>query len=452
MILKERKETGVIIDTTKGEQTVTLVAGIDAGSTETRVSLVNQSDFEELLNPTSAEKTLEVIDSMYVIPSTFAVLEDNREVLPKSVNLNDNYDSTISSVSIEAEKPYIQKHRIIRGQKIKDAVGSVERFLDSSTPKTSNQIFYISVLDSIGYGILQKYSGNIPNSVDLYLCLSVRPNELGVKFKKELMDNLKGTFHFTWNNNKENKISLEINILLINLTTEPEAQIEGSTAMYDLIVDALSNKETPLTPEEHAQLQEATNVSEILYEAVPHLHMEGGGSSIGTEYVQIDDQGSPVLMSACSRTFNIGGNYVMRTLKDKLREYKGRLVSDSTAYTALVTGYIKNGRQQDDVLDYVKEVKETIARIIFEKLMHEVIDVNSDIVLTEVGYISMSGRLFSKGENGISIADYFSNLIHEVSPNTTVIRLPRNFIPQGNALRLLNTYEVFSENNENENK
>ena len=54
MILKERKETGVIIDTTKGEQTVTLVAGIDAGSTETRVSLVNQSDFEELLNPTSA--------------------------------------------------------------------------------------------------------------------------------------------------------------------------------------------------------------------------------------------------------------------------------------------------------------------------------------------------------------------------------------------------------------
>ena len=68
MILKERKETGVIIDTTKGEQTVTLVAGIDAGSTETRVSLVNQSDFEELLNPTSAEKTLEVIDSMYVIP------------------------------------------------------------------------------------------------------------------------------------------------------------------------------------------------------------------------------------------------------------------------------------------------------------------------------------------------------------------------------------------------
>ena len=123
MILKEKKETGIVIDTTKGEQKITLVAGIDAGSTETRVSLVNQSDFEELLNPTSSEKTLEVIDAMYVIPSTFAVLEDNREVLPKSVNLTDNYDSTISSVSVAAEKPYIQRHRIIRGQKVKDAVG-----------------------------------------------------------------------------------------------------------------------------------------------------------------------------------------------------------------------------------------------------------------------------------------------------------------------------------------
>ena len=37
MILKEKKETGIVIDTTKGEQKITLVAGIDAGSTETRV-------------------------------------------------------------------------------------------------------------------------------------------------------------------------------------------------------------------------------------------------------------------------------------------------------------------------------------------------------------------------------------------------------------------------------
>ena len=445
MLLKEKRETGTIIDISQSNKKITLVAGIDAGSTETRVSLINASDYNTLLNPVSSEKTLHTIAETYIIPSTFAILEDNREILPKTSSLTDNYDSIINSIDIDANKPYIEKHRIVRGQKLRDAVGSVERFLDSNTPKTSNQIFYVNILDALGYSILQKYSGEIPDIVDIYLSVSVRPNELGETFKKELYDNLKGKFNFVWNSYKNKKVNIELNIVFILLTTEPEAQIEGSSSMYDLIVDTLTDKEGTLTKEEQVQLQEATYVSGILYQPVSHLHIEGGGSSVGTEYVHIDEQGSPVLMNTCSRTFNVGGNFLMRTLKDKIRENKGRLVSDNTAYTALVTGYIKNGCQQDNVLSHVKEVKESLARIIFEKLMHEVIDVNSDIVLTEIGYISMSGRLFSKGENDVSVADYFSELIHKISPNTVVIRLPKNFIPQGNALRLLNTYDVFME-------
>ena len=183
----------------------------------------------------------------------------------------------------------------------------------------------------------------------------------------------------------------------------------------------------------------------MLLEPSSYIHIEGGGSSIGVEVVKANADGDMTVMSACSRAFNIGGNFLMRTAKDQIRDILGRTASDESAENALKTGLLKNGRNMDEVIDIIKITKRKVAEAIFEKFTHEVIDVNADLVLSDIDFIAMAGQLFSEGECGVSIVDYFADLIKTVSPNTTVIRLPENYIPQGNALKIIKQFDIFGE-------
>lgn len=436
----KRKQYEVIDEIQSGVEHLKLVAGVDAGSTGTRVALIDYDDYCALQAENPDHESVMKFSKSLSIPSTFAVLEDERELLPKSEALVDNFDSHITLVKCDATDPYIRRVRVIRGQKIKDAAGAVPRFMDSGTPKTKNYVFYVNVLDALGYAIMRKYSGKIPKSVDVVLGVSVRPNELGSIYQNILVSNLKGTYTFLWKN-----IKFDIIISSVFTSTEPEAQIEGSV-LYDLQSSILY--EESLEENDQKKLDKSAEygkLSELLSSPSSYIHIEGGGSSIGVEVVKTNDDGDMTVMSACSRSFNIGGNFLMRTAKDQIRDTLGRTASDESTENALKTGLLKNGRNTDDIAGIIKATKKKVAEAIFEKFTHEVIDVNADLVLSDIDFIAMAGELFAEGECNISIVDYFADLVHTASPNTMVIRLPENYIPQGNALRILMTHDIFGE-------
>lgn len=409
---KNKNGSGVIIDDTQIRGRVDVVAGIDAGSTETRVCLCDPYEAKQLLGSLPSKESWEKLKHrVYTIPSTFAIVTDEREILSTSDNLEDNYDSRIIRVRSKASKPMIRSERVIRGQKMKDTAGLVSRYLDSSTNKMDNLIFYLNVLDGIGYAILQQYNGRIPEEVGIHLVLSVRPKELNSICQNKMDENFIGEYVFRWKD-----ISIRLVILDTIYTTEPEAQISGTRVVMDV--------ESELYHSDYA-----TELAKKLNECQSYMHIEGGGSSVGVEVVK-----NGRLRNSCSSTFQLGGNYLTRVVIEGIRENKGRVVTEESAAEAVQTCLLRNGREREDITDIVSGVKRQVGDDILECIRHNVIDINPDLSLMDLDFITLGGRLFREDERGQSIATYFSESLEAVSPNTDVIVLADNYIPLGNMI------------------
>lgn len=417
---RQKRGSGLVIDTTQTNKTITLLAGVDAGSTETRIVLANKGDMDVFYSGNS-DAALDTISQVYRIPSTYAIVEDAREIPSASMSLEDNYDSQIMLQRNGAEKPLISRHRILRGRKITDATGLVARYLDSSTNKTDNPIFYINVLDAIGYAILQKYSGSIPSEVNLYLALSVRPKELTTICKDRLRKNLQGTFVFGWD-----ACDITLHIKDLMFTTEPEAQISGTITVYDLRSGAGHL--------DQAEADKLATMADQLYSSDCYVHIEGGGSSIGVEVVKGHN-----LVDSCSSTFQLGGNYMAQVFIDRVRETLGRTVTKEAANSAILTCQLRDGRNLLDVSEMVAQVKSQVAMSIVESLRHQVIDLAPDLSMPDVEFITLGGRLFAADDSGNTIGEYLEQYIQQISPNTEVITLAENFIPHGNLVGAINS-------------
>lgn len=421
---KNKRGSGVIIGEKQSADVtpIELVAGVDAGSTQTRVCLADKNDAYLLLQDSPTRGVCEKLKSeVYVIPSTFAVVGDEREIKPNSDNIEDNYDSHIIRVRTSAVKPLVGSDRILRGQKIKDTMGLPLRYLDSSTNKMDNSIFYLNVIDGIGYALLQKYNGNIPQNVKVHLIVSVRPKELNSICQSKMNENFIGDFIFRWKS-----VSISVSIVSADYTTEPEAQINGTSAVADLeaIVD---------------ESDEARDLSQKLANSDSYIHIEGGGSSIGVEVVKHGN-----IVDAASSTFQLGGNYLMRVVMDRLREVKGRTVSEESVREAIETCLLRNGREREDISDIIAAAKNQVGLDIVERLRHDVIDVSTDLSLLDMDFVTLGGRLFNEDGAGSSIGSYFAEYLQQISPNTEVIILRDNRIPQGNLVIGIIEYDLHS--------
>ena len=419
---KNKRGSGIIINDTMSPSSasVELVVGVDAGSTETRVCIADAKDSVMLLGETSDPTKVydKLRTEVYIIPSTFAIVGDEREIKPNSDNLEDNYDSHIIRVSSGAVSPLVGSDRIVRGQKIADTSGLVLRYLDSSTNKMDNNIFYINVFDGIGYALLQKYSGRIPGRVSIHLVISVRPKELNSYCQDRMNQNFIGDYIFRWKT-----VTINMAVTDTIYTTEPEAQITGTTAIMDLA--ASLGDET------------AEKLSEKFNESDSYIHIEGGGSSIGVEVVKNGN-----IVDACSSTFQLGGNYLTRVILDRLREVKGRVVSEESARSAIQTCLLRNGREREDISEILSSCKNQVGLDILEKLRHAVIDITPDLSLLDMDFVTLGGRLFRSDDSGCSIGTYFAEYLAQISPNTEVIVLADNYIPQGNLVIGINQYEL----------
>lgn len=394
---------------------VDLVAGIDAGSTQTRVALADAQDIPLLIDSSNPGRALAMLKTTYIIPSTYATAGDNREILPASENLEDNYDSTIVAVRVGAERPMLTRHRVLRGRKMDDIKGVVARFMDSSTNKSDNYVFYTNIIDALGYAILQKYNGAVPREVTIQLFLSVRPKELSSICRNKMTDNLVGQFLFSWRD-----VSVSININNLEFSTEPEAQVFGTTTVSDL---HYANGDGEKYKEQ----------ADNLADTGTYIHIEGGGSSIGVEVIH-----NGQLVDSCSSTFQLGGNYMQQIFIDHMSDFMGRTVSTTAADEALRTTLLRDGRETLDVSEIVADVKNQVAMDIVERIRHNVIDTNHWLSIQDVMFVSLGGRLFLPDESGISIGEYLEGYIHQMSPNTEVIVLRENCIPQGNLVMAVN--------------
>lgn len=414
MLRKSAKPMGVMINPTQVKSTtpVRLCVGIDAGSTQTRVCIADIDDVKMLMREGCEVDKLNLLNNNeYIIPSTYAIVPDAREIKAQSPSLEDNYDSQIVLLKNSAVRPMLSRERVIRGRRITDTAGMVSRFMDSSTNKMDNPVFYTNVIDGIGYAVMQKYSGRIPSEVDIHMSLSVRPKERSSQCCEIMDSNFVGKYQFLWKD-----VDMKINIVETIYTTEPEAQIEGTSSMKFLEASVFDDSDTQ-------------NLSEKLAESDSYIHIEGGGSSVGVEIVRDGN-----LIDACSATFQLGGNYLQRVVRDRIREVRGHNVSEDSVATAVRTCLLKNGRSMEDVSGIVADCKNDVALEICERLHHDSLDLARGLTLRDMEFISLGGRLFSTDEAGNSIAQYFEKYVQQISPNTEVITLKDNYIPQGNVI------------------
>ena len=414
---RQKRGNGVVIDAKQTTGSVVLIAGVDAGSTETRVCLSDYNDAQVFADNSRMRNALDALLTTYRIPSTYAEADDSREISPVSDALDDNYDSVVILVHNTADKPLLGRTRVLRGRKIQDAMGVVPQFLDSSTNKTDNVIFYTNIIDALGYAVMQKYNGAIPAEVNIYLTLSVRPKELTSFCKKKMNENLVGSFMYNWRS-----ISMKINICGLDFTTEPEAEISGTTTVYDL------RAACGIDAQRHTEMANRLDGSDCF------VHIEGGGSSIGVEVLR----GGSIL-DACSSTFPLGGNYMAQVFIDQYRENTGRTVTRDAANGAIINCTLRDGRNVVDVSQLVSQCKNQVARSILEGIRHDVIDVMSDLTLRDIEFFTLGGRLFAPDEGGTTIGEYFTKYVQQLAPNTDVITLPENFIAQGNLVIGLNS-------------
>lgn len=413
---RQHKGSGVVIGGGTVKKRIAIAVGIDAGSTETRVCVADADDVRILQNDSKVAEALDIMGTTYSIPSTYATYADSREIIPLTENLEDNYDSHVILIECKANQPLLGRQRVLRGSKASGVMGLVPLYLDSSTNKTDNTIFYTNIIDSIGYAVLQKYNGAVPTEVVVYLTLSVRPKELTAKCKQVMIDNLKGTFTFAWRGMKDS-ISISIEIAGLDFTTEPEAEIEGTLSICDLRAAAGIN------PEEN------TAQADLLADSSCFIHIEGGGSSVGVEVLR-----NRKIIDACSSTFQLGGNYLSQLFIDRYREETGRTITREAADNAIITCELRDGRNVLDVSKLVAQCKDQVGRDILERLRHQVIDVTSDLTLRDVEFITLGGRLFKPDGADNTIAGFFGDYVHQISDKTEIVLLPENLIAQGNLL------------------
>lgn len=390
-------------DLKNADKTIKVIIGIDGGSTQTRSVVIDASEMEEI-GP-------ELLEPVYVIPSSSKTVPDGRKIEPKSTVLYDNMDSIITNTSSNVGDSLVSKVRLVRGTKAVD-IEEKENRLKSTTQKSKDSTFYYNLLDNMAYAICQKYSGAIPTKVEVFLAASLPPDDINDKNIADMRKNLES---YRWQH--VSGVSIDFTFKSVITMTEPEAAIK---AFY-----ALSGEELP----------EAT------------LHIEGGGRSIGVEILLGGDS-----LSSAQKTLEYGGKQLAQSLNDLyVAEYGGSGLSNQVLEKALRTGKVKDGNDLIDVMHLIAKIDQTFALKIVDDIIDKVFDTQTQVGIRQLNKISVSGRLMSRtmrpapqeGElpdaedqysKGVSIADSLKTRFAELTPKTEFVHIEGNYIPAGLAL------------------
>lgn len=380
-----------------------ILAGVDGGSTQTRVILVDSTD------------DLDELENLRVIPSIYSTIEGTDELVAKSDVLYDVLDSNITN-TIAAPNNIFDKVRVVRGTKLVDAnKGSIK--LNSSIQKIDSPVFYVNIIDAIAVGLVTKYPDTLCEEYDVYAGISLPPDNLvSTKNKQKFIDRISGTF--IWEN-KDLGVKLTINIKGVSVQTEPEANIK-------------------------AYFAEESEVPELVF------CLEGGGATLGTEILR-----NGLSVTSAARTFEYGGTHLQKLLGQEYVEAEGgRMPAQSQLKEALETGVIKVGRETKDVVSHIVTAKTSLANRIVADINDKVFDGQDNITIDQLHYFFFTGQLFEGGKfekpevpvPGVKYIPSYSLMtpivekLKTLAPSTEFKRISENLIPKGNFLNALNDY------------
>lgn len=373
---------------------VRVLAGIDAGSTQTRVVLIDSA---------TAEPDL----TIYSVPSVSCTVSNDVEIRPQGDLLYNLMDSTIVNKKVSNETIFT-KERIVRGSKKTD-FGGAENRISSTMQKISSKVFYMNVIDAIGYALCQKYKDKIPSDIELVVGVALPPDDRQStanreKFRKQLLGS------YTWAHT-DSKVEINLDIAETDILTEPEAFIK---AYY---------------------IEQDEEVPEYV------LHVNGGGRSIGVELLK-----NGVPMERTSKSLYYGGSQLIENLATLIAKSEGgREPNTNSLRKALNTGYLARGKESKDIIKYIKTSKEEMANQILADIIKYVFDVQQEVSIEDVAEISVSGRLFESGDYDISIADFIESKFKEMSPSTDFVVFEGNYIPLGLCYQVYAEYSDFLE-------
>lgn len=382
-----------VCDFKQRKKSVSVLAGVDCGSTQTRVTLFSPGNVS--------------FDPMYIYPSVSSFVPDDRELIPKDGSLYSVMDTTITNQSPNI-KNILQKERVIRGNKFRDSLLS-ENKLDSTGQKIDNMSFYANLIDALGYSICERYGKEIPDKVTVYLGVALPPDDISStlnknKFFKEI------TNLYRWKLNDLN-IQIDLDIVACDVLTEPEAFFQAYHLINQLEVPEVS------------------------------LHLEGGGRSFGVALF-VDG----IAIDSASATLPFGGNQLASSLGDSyIAKYGGRKPSLTLLAKALKTGTLKNGSSYIDVTDLICQVKNEFAKKIFDNLISLVFDQQTKISFESVDTVSVSGRIFDEGTYDVSLATPLCELFKAKSPHIEFNHIEDSYISHGLALLMYKNYMGYLE-------
>lgn len=369
-----------------------ILCGIDGGSTQTRVMLMHGKDQD--------------LTRLFVIPSAFGAVIDDREIKEKGDMLFQNMDTTVICQKASQETMFT-KVRMVRGTKLLDANLSDNR-VDSSTQKIDNTKWYENVIDGLGYAIAMEYQSAIPKEVDLYCGIALPPDSISSTkninlFRKRMLGK------YSWSHAKSG-VSIMINIKGMECLTEPEAFIKAYYATED--------KELPEN----------------------NLHIEVGGSTTGIEILQNGES----LLSA-SKTLPYGGTQLLEKLGNLyIEKYGGRIPNQASLKRTIESGSIKDGANYTCIIDLIDQAKKEFAQEVYQDILISVFDQQKTVTMTDIDSITVSGRTLTpttvvfeedakrgKREKVSSVATHLHDCFKLKMPNAKFQHIPHNYIPLG---------------------
>ncbi len=380
-------------------KTMDLIVGVDGGSTQTRVVVLEAGELD--------------VNTQYIIPSNNVLLPDDRELKPKSEELIDRLDSFIVNKTTVKEG-MIGRDRVVRATKMNDT-GLSPASISSSVQKINEPIFYINIIDSIGYALMQKYKNEIPAEVNIVAGIALPPDDMSSTKNMDIFrKNIIGTYEWS---HTDSRVKIKINILDITLATEPEAFVK---AYY-----VSTEQEIPETV----------------------LCINTGGRSTGVAAL-IEGK----TLDSASQTFEYGGNQFLSEVgKFYNNTHGGRVPTQKALAKAVKTGKLKSGNSTIDVVSDITEACKVFGTRIFNDTVKKVCDYAA-ITLDSINEVIMCGGLARGGEYEVSPADYVGELFEEKTPDTEFTIVEENLIPFGLAFLAFIENEDFllGENEEEE--
>jgi hypothetical protein len=385
---------------------VTVLVGVDGGSTQTRLSIVDLNNMDDFMDQ---------LQEIHVIPSVSLSVTNDQKIPDKGNFLYDHMDSSITNLDTRPEALF-RFARLVRGTKATD-VESSENRLKSSTQKTVDPTFYYNMVDSIGYGLSLKYKQNIPSVVNVLLSVALPPDDTNEKNMEIFRKNLKS---FKWTHTPTG-VSTEIRIKAVRASTEPEAFIKAYYA-----------------------LSEEDSIPENI------LHIEGGGRSMGIE-ILINGQS----LATAQKTLSFGGSQLLDNIGGMyVAKNGGSPLKRDVLEKAVRTGKLRAGNDLIDITGIIQPAKEMLGKKIVNDTILTVFDQQTRVSLQDLNVISVSGRLFDEtpitkhnpktGEDevvgGISLAPFVSAGFKALVPSVRFLHIKGNYIPIGLVIQAYNDF------------